>query len=169
MILFVAHIKSSINTVDFHFSSSKKDGSNSKVVQQEVYQTLLRQLTEMLQKDYALTSDLYSQRFSLTKNNLGYRLQQEGIVCNTFVIRPSCEVINFDNRRLLIAYRIATIISQQLDGGRGIHPNDVADLKESVFGYGKIDEKKDELADGLISYDSLNTERTQVEIREELH
>ena len=136
VILFVAHIKSSMNTVDFHFASAKKDGSNSTVLQQENYQTLLAQLTEMLQKDYALTSDLHSQRFPLTKNNLGYRLQQKGIVCNSFVIRPSCEVINFDNRRLLIAYRLASIISQQLDGGRGIQPDDVKDFKETGFGYG---------------------------------
>ena len=83
-----------------------------------------------------MTSDLHSQRFPLTKNNLGYRLQQKGIVCNAFVIRPSCEVINFDNRRLLIAYRIATVISRQLDGGRGIQPDDVKDFKETGFGYG---------------------------------
>ena len=136
VILFVAHIKSSMNTVDFHFASAKKDGSDSTVLQQEVYQALLAQLTEMLQKDYALTSDLHSQRFPLTKNNLGYRLQQKSIVCNALVIRPSCDVINFDNRRLLIAYRMASIISQQLDGGRGIQPDDVKDFKETGFGYG---------------------------------
>jgi voltage-gated potassium channel len=135
VILFVAHIKSSMNTVDFHFASAKKDGNDSTVHQQEVYQALLEQLTDTLQKDYALTSDLHSHRFPLTKNNLGYRLQQKGIVCNAFVIRPSCEVINFDNRRLLIAYRIATVISQQLDGGRGIQPDDVKDFKETGFGY----------------------------------
>lgn len=135
VILFVAHIKSSMNTVDFHFASAKKDGSDSTVHQQEVYQALLEQLTDTLQKDYALTSDLHSQRFPLTKNNLGYRLQQKGIVCNAFVIRPSCEVINFDNRRLLIAYRIATVISQQLDGGRGIQDDDVKDLATTGFGY----------------------------------
>ena len=138
VILFVAHIKSSMNTVDFHFASAKKDGSNSTVLQQEVYQALLGQLTDLLKKDYALTCDLHSQRFPLTKNNLGYRLQQKGIVCNVFVIRPSCEVINFDNRRLLIAYRMATVISQQLDGGRGIQPDDVKDFKETGFGYGPI-------------------------------
>ena len=136
VILFVAHIKSSMNTVDFHFASAKKDGSNSTVLQQEVYQALLGQLTDLLKKDYALTCDLHSQRFPLTKNNLGYRLQQKGIVCNAFVIRPSCEVVNFDNRRLLIAYRMASVISQQLDGGHGIQPDDVKDFKETGFGYG---------------------------------
>ena len=133
VILFVAHIKSSMNTVDFHFANAKKDGSDSTVHQQDVYQKLIQLLSDMLQTDYAMTSDLHSQRFPLTKNNLGYRLQQKNIVCNSFVIRPSCDVIDFDNRRLLIAYRMATIISQQLDGGRGIQPDD--DFKETGFGY----------------------------------
>ncbi len=92
----------------------------------------------MLQTDYSLESDLHSQRFHLTENNLGYRLRKEGIVCNSFVVRPSCDIINFDNRRLLIAYRMATLISQQFDGGRGIQPDDVKDFKETGFGYGII-------------------------------
>ncbi len=100
---------------------------------------MLQHLADMLQTDYALESDLHSQRFPLTKNNLGYRLRKENIICNTFVVRPSCDIINFDNRRLLIAYRIASIISQQLDGGRGIQPDAVKDFKETGFGYGKIE------------------------------
>ena len=138
VILFTAHIKSSMNKVDFHFADARKDGSDSTVRQQTAYQELLRQLEDMLQTDYALESDLHSQRFPLTKGNLGYRLQKDGIVCNTFVIRPSCDIINFENSRLLIAYRIANIISHQLDGGRGILPDDVTDFKDTCFGYGKI-------------------------------
>jgi hypothetical protein len=34
---------------------------------------------------------------------------------------------------------MATIISQQLDGGRGIQEKDTTDLKETGFGYGKIE------------------------------
>ena len=135
VILFTAHIKSSMNTVDFHFADARKDGSDSTVCQQAAYQELLHQLDEMLQTDYALTSDLHSQRFSLTRNNLGYRLRKENIICNTFVVRPSCDIINFDNRRLLIAYRIASILSQQLDGGCGLQEKDVKDFKETGFGY----------------------------------
>jgi voltage-gated potassium channel len=138
VILFVAHIKSSMNTVDFHFASAKKDGSDSTVHQQEVYQALLEQLTDTLQKDYALTSDLHSQRFPLTKNNLGYRLRKEKIICNTFVVRPSCDIINFDNRSLLIAYRMADLISKELDAARGIRPEDSADFKDTCFGYKDI-------------------------------
>ena len=136
VILFTAHIKSLMNTVDFHFADARKDGSDSAVCQQTAYQKLLRRLDEMLQTDYALKSDLHSQRFPLTKNNLGYRLRKENIICNTFVVRPSCDIINFDSRNLLIAYRLASIISQQLDGGRGVQPGDIRDFKDTCFGYG---------------------------------
>ena len=138
IILFTAHIKSSMNKVDFHFADAKKDGSDSTVIQQDNYQILRQQLSEMLYTDYALESDLQSQRFPLTKNNLGYRLRKEGIASNTFVLRPSYDIINFDNRRLLIAYRMATIISQLLDENRGIQPDDVKDFKETRFGYKEI-------------------------------
>ena len=56
----------------------------------------------------------------------------------SFVLLPSCDIINFDNRRLLIAYRMATIISQLLDENRGIQPDDVKDFKETRFGYKEI-------------------------------
>lgn len=135
VILFTAHIKSSMNTMDFHFADAKKDGSDSTVFQQDIYREFLHQLTDMLHTDYSLESDLHSQRFPLTKNNLGYRLRKEGVVCNTFVIRPSCDIINFENSRRLVAYRIATVISQQLDNGRGIQPDDVNDFKGTGFGY----------------------------------
>ncbi len=136
VILFTAHIKSSMNKVDFHFADARKDGSDSTVRQQAAYQKLLHQLADMLQTDYALESDMHSQRFPLTKNNLGYRLQKENIICNTFVVRPSCDIINFDSRNLLIAYRLVCIISQQLDGGRGVQPDDIIDFKDTCFGYG---------------------------------
>ena len=138
VILFTAHIKSSMNTVDFHFADAKKDGSNSTVCQQETYQNMLQHLADMLQTDYALESDLHSQRFPLTKNNLGYRLRKENIICNTFVVRPSCDIINFDNRRLLIAYRMADLISKELDAASGIRPEDSADFKDTCFGYKDI-------------------------------
>ena len=135
VIIFTAQIKTSMNTFDFHFADARKNGIDSTVHQQEEYQKLLQLLSDMLKTNYSMTSDLQSQRYPLAKNNLGYRLQQKGINCNSFVLRPSCDVINFDDRNLLIAYRMATIISQQLDGGRGIQPADVTDFKETRFGY----------------------------------
>ena len=43
--------------------------------------------------------------------------------------------MNFDDRKLLIAFRMAQFISEQLDGNKGITDNDVKDLKETGFGF----------------------------------
>ena len=46
------------------------------------------------------------------------------------------KTLNFVPQRiLLIAYRMANMISQQLDSGRGIQPDDIKDFKDTGFGY----------------------------------
>ena len=135
VILITAHIKHSENLYDFHLANSKKDGSASTVSDLQQYEQLLQAFDQMMQGEYQLTSSLHSQRFPLTKNNLGYKLQKDGICNNTFVLRPSCDIINFQNAKLLYAFRIAQLLSEQLDGGKGIDDDDVKDFKETVFGY----------------------------------
>jgi hypothetical protein len=54
---------------------------------------------------------------------------------NVFVLRPSSELMNFNTRKLAIAYRMAQLISEQFDGGRGMTDADMADLKKGGFGY----------------------------------
>ena len=135
-IFFTAHLKNSQNKFDFHFSATKKDGSDSTVSQQDIYEQLCQQLSQMLEKDYELTCDLRSQRYPTTKNFLGYKLKREGKpTCNCFVLRPSCDMVSFDDRRLLVAYRIAEIISLQLDNGKGMESDDVEDFENNTFGY----------------------------------
>ena len=149
VIIFVAQIKNSKNKADVHFADAKWDKEkqqfyDSIVAQQDVYQDLRRRLTDMLQAEFSLQSEMHSKRYSLGKNNLGYRMQQKGITCNTFVLRPSCDIVNFDNRRLVIAHRMASVISEQLDGGRGIQPNDISDLHETGFGYNEPEDGTDD-------------------------
>ena len=135
VILITAHIKSSENQYDFHLANSKKDGCASTVRDQQQYEQLLQAFDQMMQSEYQLTSSLHSQRFALTKNNLGYRLQRDGICSNTFVLRPSSDIINFQNPKLLYAFRIAQLLSEKLDDGKGIKDRDVKDFKEAGFGY----------------------------------
>ena len=136
VIVITAHLKNSQNKFDFHFAATKKDGSDSTVSRQDIYEQLCLQLSQMLEKDYGLTCDLRSQRYPTTKNFLGYRLRgEEKLTCNCFVLRPSSDMVCFDDRRLLVAYRMACIISQQLDNGKGMEDDDMKDFEESSFGY----------------------------------
>ena len=90
--------------------------------------------SELMTGEYDLKTSLQSTRYPLTKNNLGYKLGKRGICCNTFVLRPSCDIVNFDNRNLLVAFRIAQLLSEQLDGGHGINAEDVSEITSETTG-----------------------------------
>ena len=135
VILIASHIKNSTNSFDFHLADARKDGSAPTVHDQEQYKQFLQAFDQMMQSEYPLTTSLHSQRFSLTEKNLGYKLQENGLGCNTFVLRPSSEIINFSNYRLLLAFRIAHLLSQQFDNGKGVEEIDIEDFAQTCFGY----------------------------------
>ena len=135
VILFVAQVKNSQNPIDFHFSEAKRDDSDHTVTLQDTYKQLCLKLSQMLEKKYELTSSLKSERFPTTKNFLGYKLKEKGILCNCFLLRPSTYIINFDNRRHTIAYRMAEVISKILDNGKGVDTEDKEDFQTRSFGY----------------------------------
>ena len=140
VIIIVDHLKTKENQTDFHFVDCLKDGSASTVNDQNNFMGLFEQFSETMKSDFSLTAMLRSPRYPLLKKNLGYKIRKDIANANVFVLRPSSELINFNDRKLAIAYRMAVVISQQLDGGRGIQPKDIKDFKETGFGYGKIEE-----------------------------
>ena len=135
LIVFTEHLKTKDNQMDFHFADCLKDDSASTVSDQDAYQLLFHHFAEGLKSEFALESAFRSPRYPLLKKNLGYTIRKSHPNSNVFVLRPSSELVNFNDRKLAIAYRMAAIISQQLDGGRGIQEKDVLDFKETGFGY----------------------------------
>ena len=63
------------------------------------------------------------------KKNLSYAILEKNPNTNVFVLRPSSELMNFNTLKLAIAYRIALLISDCFDNGRGMDADDQADLK----------------------------------------
>lgn len=135
VIIITEHLKTKENQTDFHFAYSQKGGSNATINDMETYQHLFEQFDAAMKTDFGLGSVIASPRYPLLKKNLGYTIRKDIAEVNVFVIRPSSELVNFNDRKLAIAYRMAMVISQQLDGGRGIQPDDVKDFKETGFGY----------------------------------
>lgn len=134
VIIFTEHIKNAANTFDFHFADALKDGTMSTVSDQQTYQQLGEQFAALM-AEFGLQTALHSDRYPLRERNLGYEIRREASDCNVFVLRPSSELINFDTRKLVIALRMAQLISQQLDGDRGIIDDDIKDFKATGFGY----------------------------------
>ncbi len=136
VIIITEQLKTKENQSDFHFADCLKDGSSSTVNEQEAYQLLYNKFADGLKSEFNLESAFHSPRYPLLKKNLGYKIRKDIANANVFVLRPSSELVNFNDRKLAIAFRMAAIISQQLDDGRGISSDDVRDFKETGFGYG---------------------------------
>ena len=139
VIIITEHLKTKENQTDFHFAYSQKGGKDATVNDMETYQQLFEQFDAAMKADFGLDSVIASPRYPLLKKNLGYIIRKDIANTNVFVLRPSSELVNFNDRKLAIAYRMASVISQQLDGGRGIQPDDVKDFKETGFGYRKVE------------------------------
>lgn len=135
VIIITEHLKTKENLTDFHFAYSQKGGANATINDMEAYQHLFEQFDAAMKTDFGLDCVIASPRYPLLKKNLGYTIRKDIADANVFVLRPSSELVNFNDRKLAIAYRMATVISQQLDGSRGIQPDDVKDFKETGFGY----------------------------------
>ena len=139
VIIITEHLKTKENQTDFHFANAQKTGMETTINRIETYQNLFEQVDAAMRTDFGLDSVISSSRYPLLKKNLGYTIRKDISNANVFVLRPSSELVNFNDRKLAIAYRMASIISQQLDGGRGIDPDDVKDFKETGFGYRKVE------------------------------
>jgi len=85
--------------------------------------------------EFGLETSQHSLRYPLLKKNLAYAIRRLNPAVNAFVLRPSSELMNFNDRKLAIAYRMAQIISQQFDNDQGIRDKDISDLRELGFGY----------------------------------
>ena len=135
VILFVEHAKNSANPSDFHFADHLKNGTASTVVDTEEYKRFSDSFASLMKEEFSLETSAPSKRYPLLKKNLGYTIRNEHPDTNVFVLRPSSELMNFNTRKLAIAYRMALLISEHFDDGRGMSDEDWADLKATGIGY----------------------------------
>ena len=122
-------------TVIMYLAEALKDGSQSTISNEQQYAQFCDAFASMVKDAFGFETALHSSRYPLMKKNLGYTIRKDHPDRNAFVLRPSSELMNFDDRKLLIAFRMAQIISEQLDNGKGITDDEVKDLKETGFGY----------------------------------
>lgn len=58
------------------------------------------------------------------------------------MLRPASDVMNLDERKLVVAYLMARLISRHLDNGRGPQPDDVEDLQQLSFAFQALNKNK---------------------------
>ena len=140
VIIMADHLKNSDNIVDFHFTDNLQDGTQPTVKDREKFRTLYEKFSATMKEELSLNSELGSKRYPLLKKNLAYRLQAEGVESNAFVLRPSSSLMNFNAKKLVIAFRMAQVISIVLDNEKGIDTDSAKDLATPAFGY--VESKK---------------------------
>ncbi len=143
VIIIAEHLKTSTNPTDFHFADDLKNHTASTVDDQKNYQQFITRFSETMKEEFGLSTMSRSPRYPLLKKNLAYKIREMHPQTNVFVLRPSSELMNFNTRKLAIAYRMARLISEQFDGGRGMTDADMADLKKGGFGYKENEGLKD--------------------------
>lgn len=135
VIIMTEHLRTSVNQTDFHLAHTLKDATESTISNQQQYSRFCEAFASMVREEFGFETAANSSRYPLLKKNLGYTIRKEHTNSNVFVLRPSSELMNFDDRKLVIAFRMAQLISEQLDNGKGIIDEDVKDFAETGFGY----------------------------------
>lgn len=129
-----ASIKNKDNTVDMHIATNNRKNDKSTIHDTQTYNKLFNSFKDLFES--MNMECVKTQRYPLLQKNLVYRIHgQEDIHCNGVVLRPSSEIINFDNRSELIIFRLAEVMSQCL-GTSGILDQDLLEMKPG-YGYNK--------------------------------
>lgn len=82
--------------------------------------------------------------YEYTTNSETYRVHgvhEKNKSCDCFAIRPSSQLVN-GSKSLMVAFRIALLISEMLDNGKGMKDADRKDLKTLGFGYKDFEDQE---------------------------
>lgn len=167
LIIVSQSIKSSANPIDIHLIDRGKDDDNSTVKNQELYASFCDRLTEaMKEEDFGFSVQHSSERYAFrvtqdesikTKNiayyvhnkefsNYVHNKEDENKNCDCFAIRPSSQLVN-GSKSLMVAFRIALLVSEMLDNGKGMKDADKKDFATHGFGYKDFENQESEQKD----------------------
>lgn len=150
LILCCSQIKNNMNTADFHFTDLDKKNTNSTIIDSELYDRLFDHFQDTFKNDMGFET-IKSTRYPHAATNLFYFLKKHNFLTdyNGFALRPSSEIMAFDSRKLVIAFKMAKVINDVLcpDGGicdidrEGLSAGfgyqeqmvDEAEVKKSIF------------------------------------
>jgi len=124
---------------DFYLNANRKDGTPLIVEFPSVYSELCTAFSKMISED-GMKTIISSNLYNLKESNSIYRMAKEHhLQCNCFVLRPASAVMN-NERKLIVAFNIARLLSKKLDDERGLQPEGRAELMQQAFGFGELEE-----------------------------
>ena len=132
-------IKSSHNPVDIHFVYDNRDRNHPSVNQvSDVEQMIAAFRTAFQQAPFDNGTPMQvqqSDKFSLSKNNIAYKLREQNEKTNMLHIRIDSSLINIDLLRSVVMGVMAHILHEQLASNETLRKEDMQELSSQGFGY----------------------------------
>lgn len=132
-------IKSSHNPVDIHFVYDNRDRNHPSVNQvSDVEQMIATFQTAFQQAPFDNDTPMLvqqSDKFSLSKNNIAYKLRERNEKTNMLHIRIASSLINIDLRRSVVMGVMAHILHEQLASNETLRKEDMQELSSQGYGY----------------------------------
>ena len=132
-------IKSSHNPVDLHFVYDNREHNHPSVNQvSDVEQMIAAFQTAFQQAPFDNGTPMLvqqSDKFSLSKNNIAYKLREQNEKTNMLHIRIASSLINIDLRRSVVMGVMAHILHEQLASNETLRKEDLQELSSQGYGY----------------------------------
>lgn len=132
-------IKSLHNPVDIHFVYDNRDRNHPSVNQvSDVEQMIATFQTAFQQAPFDNGTPMQvqqSDKFSLSKNNIAYKLRERNEKTNMLHIRIASSLINIDLRRSVVMGIMAHILHEQLASNEALREEDMQELTSQGYGY----------------------------------
>jgi hypothetical protein len=119
----------------FHFVhqvQKKLEAQPTTTIQEEKFIQMYQLLSQMLEEEFQLKSDLDELYLPVGKKNIAMHIGG-GKECNVFTLRTAFSVTEWDDRYVAIVRKIAEIINLQIGTGKSIEENKA--WKESAMGF----------------------------------
>ena len=125
--------------MDIHFVYDNRDRNHPSVNQvSDVEQMIATFQTAFQQAPFDNGTPMLvqqSDKFSLSKNNIAYKLREQNEKTNMLHIRIASSLINIDLRRSVVMGVMAHILHEQLASNETLRKEDMQELTSQGYGY----------------------------------
>ena len=132
-------VKNSHNPVDMHFVYDNRERNHPSVNQvSDVEQMIAAFQTAFQQAPFDNGTPMLvqqSEKWSLSKNNIAYKLREQNQKTNMLHIRIASSLINIDLRRSVVMGIMAHILHEQLTSNKTLRKEDMQELTSQGYGY----------------------------------
>jgi len=128
--------ESELDNADFYLNANRKGESVPLMISSPALYSELCQVFSDTMSEEGMKTVVSSGLYGLKENySISLMAKERNLPCNSFVLRPASAVMN-NERKLIVAFRIAQLLSEKLDEGRGLQNEE--ELLHEDFGFGEL-------------------------------